>query len=380
MAPANSVGLVQTQYLTLPEPLVLQCGETLPSVTVAYETYGALSPQGDNAVLVCHALSGDAHAAGYHEGPAKPGWWETMIGPGKGIDTGRYFVLCANTIGGCQGTTGPSSLNPATGRPYGTDFPLVTIADMVEVQRRLLDRLGIGPLHAVIGGSMGGMQALQWAVACPDRVQRVVAIAVCHRHGPQQIAFNEVGRRAITADPHWRGGHYYGGPGPVHGLSVARMIGHITYLAEAGMMDKFGRQVRQQPAEKFAPSFAVETYLSHQGESFVQRFDANSYLYITKALDTFDLSAGAGSLEAALKPFHGRTLLVSFSSDWLYPPAQGREIARAIRLGGGDVTYCEIQSGHGHDAFLVESDRLALLVAGFLGQRMATADESYPGS
>lgn len=376
----KTVGPVQTQYLTLPGPLVLRCGDTLPEVTVAYETYGALTPQKDNAVLVCHALSGDAHAAGYHGDASKPGWWEMMIGPDKGIDTHRFFVICANVLGGCRGTTGPSSLNHATGRPFGTDFPLVSIADMVEVQRRLLEALGLHTLHAVAGGSMGGMQALQWAVSYPDRVRRVVAIATTHRHGAQQIAFNEVGRRAIMADPHWRNGHYYDGPFPARGLGLARMVGHITYLSETGMMAKFGRRLRNRPGEKFAPAYEVETYLAYQGESFVQRFDANSYLYITKALDTFDLAEEAGSLGAALKPFKGRLLLAAFSSDWLYPPEQAKEIARAVRQNGGDVTYCEIESSYGHDAFLLENDRLAPVVAGFLRSGLPGGVDDYPVS
>ncbi|NLG83933.1 MAG: homoserine O-acetyltransferase [Firmicutes bacterium] len=375
----SSIGPVKTQYLTLPEPLRLKSGETLPEVTVAYETYGRLDPAGGNAVLVCHALSGDAHAAGYHEGAVKPGWWEAMIGPGKGIDTDRYFVICSNVLGGCRGTIGPSSINPATGRPYGTDFPLVSIADMVEVQRRLLEALGIRQLHAVIGGSMGGMQALQWAVAYPERVRNVVAIATAYRHGPQQIAFHEAGRRAIIGDPDWQGGHYYDGPGPVRGLAVARMIGHITYLSEQGMREKFGREIRGRPTEKFGPAFAVETYLAHQGESFVRRFDANSYLYITKAIDTFDLTEETGSLEAALAAFKGRMLLVAFSSDWLYPPAGMKEIARAVRRNGGEVTYCELDSSYGHDAFLLKDDRLAAVVAGFLGQKN-TEGADYPAS
>ncbi len=376
----KTVGLVQTQYLTLLEPLTLRCGETLPEFTVAYETYGRLTKAKDNVVLVCHALSGDAHAAGYHENMKKPGWWEIMIGPGKGIDTDRWFVVCSNVVGGCRGTTGPSSPNPASGRPYGPDFPLVTVADMVEVQRRLLEALGIETLHAAVGGSMGGMQALQWAVSYPGRVRNVAAVATTHRHSAQQIAFNEVGRRAITADPLWRGGHYYGGPFPAHGLAVARMIGHITYLSEGGMMAKFGRRVRHKPGDKFAPAFEVETYLSYQGESFVQRFDANSYLYITKALDAFDLSEGATTLETTLAPFKGRLLLVAFSSDWLYPPAQSKEIASAVRRNGGDVTYCEIQSDYGHDAFLLENDRLAPLVAGFLRRQPGNDTVSYPAS
>ena len=379
-----SIGLVKTQYHTLAAPLVLQIGEALTGVRIAYETYGGLNAARDNAVLVCHALSGDAHAAGYHADAAKPGWWDMMIGPGKGIDTERYFVICVNVIGGCGGTTGPSSLNPSAGRPFGSDFPLITVADMVQVQALLLDHLGIDRLHAAAGGSMGGMQALQWAVSFPERVGSIAAIATCHRHGAQQIAFNEVGRRAITADPEWRGGHYYDENGPSHGLAVARMIGHITYLSETGMMAKFGRRVRQTTEDKFAPAYEVETYLTYQGESFVQRFDANSYLYITKALDTFDLAAESGSLEAALRPYKGRILLVSFSSDWLYPPAQAKEIARAARRAGGDATYCEIQSDYGHDAFLLENGRLAPLVAGFLAHSTPggtlSPDLSYPVS
>ena len=372
----------QTRILTLPEGLTLRGGESLPAVSVAYETYGRLSASCDNAVLVCHALSGDAHAAGRGDGAGRPGWWEAMIGPGKGIDTDRYFVVCANVLGGCSGTTGPSSLNPATGRPYGTDFPLLSIADMVEVERRLLDALGIGNLHAVIGGSMGGMQVLQWAVSYPERLKNVVAIATSHRHGAQQIAFNEVGRRAIMADPLWRGGQYYGGPVPAQGLAVARMVGHITYLSEAGMTAKFGRELRRPPADKFAPAFAVETYLSHQGESFVGRFDANSYLYITKAIDTFDLAAEAGSLEEALRPFRGRTLLFAYSSDWLYPPAQAKEIARAIRRNGGEVTYCELESRYGHDAFLLEDRRASSLISWFLAQGgpACGGEPDYPAS
>jgi homoserine O-acetyltransferase len=372
-----SVGHVETQYFHLPMPLKLDSGETLPEVTLAYETYGQLSQNRDNAILICHALSGDAHAAGYHDGADKPGWWEMMVGPGKGIDTNHYFCICSNVIGGCQGTTGPASLNPQTGRPYGATFPLISIRDMVEAQRQLLDYLGIIKLHAIIGGSMGGMQALQWAASYPEQSHRILALATTHRHTAQQIAFDEVGRRAIIADPLWNGGNYYNGSTPAHGLAVARMIGHITYLSESGMISKFGREIRATSDEKFAPTFSVETYLSYQGESFVQRFDANSYLYITRALDTFDLAGSTGSLESTLRSFRGRMLLVSFTSDWLYPPSHAKEIARAVRRNGGDVTYCELESDKGHDAFLLENDRLTPLIAGFLRQS-AIIDNNFP--
>ena len=350
-------------------PFPLRNGESLPGLTIAYETYGTLSPGKDNAVWLCHALSGDAHAAGRHAKTGKPGWWDSLVGPGKGVDTDKWFVVCANVVGGCMGTTGPSTFNPSTGKPWGLDFPLLSIADMVEAQRLLLDHLGIPRLHAVLGGSMGGMQALQWAVAHPDRVRNLVVIATCVRHTPQQIAFNEVGRRAIVSDPHWQGGHYYGTEGPTLGLSVARMVGHITYLSETSMMAKFGRRVRDNDARKFEPAFEVETYLSHQGSAFVDRFDANSYLYITKALDTFDLASEGANLEDALSRFKGRSLLLTFSSDWLYPPSQLKEVAVALRKTKGDATYVEIASDHGHDSFLLESPELSSLVSGFLAFR-----------
>ncbi len=363
---SHPLGVVPIHQFTTSESLALKSGEELPGFTLEYETLGRLSADKDNAILVCHALSGDAHVAGLSAKNGKPGWWETSVGPGKAIDTDRWFVIGSNVIGGCQGSTGPSSVNPATGRPWGLDFPLVSIADMVEAQRRLLDHLGIRRLHAVVGGSMGGMQALQWMTAYPSRLRNAVVIATCARHTPQQIAFNEVGRRAIVSDPNWKGGHYAADAGPDLGLAVARMIGHITYLSEAAMFHKFGRRLRHSPQEKFEPAFEVETYLSHQGSAFVDRFDANSYLFISKAIDTFDLSAEGASLEDALSRFRGRSLIVSFSSDWLYPSSQSKEIASALRRNQADVTYCEIDTDGGHDSFLLENPQQSTLISGFL--------------
>ncbi len=357
---------VDTQFFHSPAPFKLRNGETLPNLTLAYETYGELNQARDNAIWVCHALSGDAHASGIHAKTGKKGWWETLIGPGLAVDTDKWFVVCSNVIGGCTGSTGPSSPNPSTDRPWGLDFPLLTIADMVDAQKVLMDHLGIRSLKAVLGGSMGGMQALQWAAAYPQVVRNMVVLATCARHTPQQIAFNEVGRRAIVSDPNFHGGHYYDGHGPDLGLSVARMIGHITYLSETSMMSKFGRRVREPGASKFEPAFEVETYLSHQGSAFVDRFDANSYLYITKALDTFDLASEGGSLEAALGHFKGRALFLTFSTDWLYPPSQLKEVATALRRSKGNVTYVEIDSDFGHDSFLLENPHLESLVEGFL--------------
>lgn len=371
---SHPLGVVPIHHFVSPEPLPLRGGEELPSFTIEYETLGRLSPEKDNAVLICHALSGDAHVAGISAKNGKTGWWESLVGPGKGIDTDRWFVVCSNVIGGCQGSTGPSSINPATGKPWGVDFPLITIADMVEAQRRLVDHLGIKRLHAVVGGSMGGMQVLQWMASYPNRVRNAVAIATCARHTPQQIAFNEVGRRAIISDPQWKGGHYDPGGGPALGLAVARMIGHITYLSEASMFLKFGRRLRHSPQEKFEPAFEVETYLSHQGSAFVDRFDANSYLFITKAIDTFDLAAETRSLQETLGRWHGRTLLLSFSSDWLYPSSQAKEIATALRRNQADVTYCEIDVDYGHDSFLIPNPQQESLIAGFLESPEAAKD------
>lgn len=370
---SESVGIVQRQYAHFNTPLLLRSGGVLPSFTLAYETYGALNADRSNAILICHALSGDAHVAGYHtDDPGeRPGWWDDAVGPGKLFDTDRYFVICSNVIGGCQGSTGPSSPAP-DGRPYGSRFPLVTIADMVEAQRHLLDRLGIARLFAVAGGSMGAMQALQWAVAYPERVETVLFLASTHRSTAQQIAFNEVGRQAIYADPNWRNGDYYDGPAPIAGLAVARMIGHITYMSETSMESKFGRRLQGHstlPYRLVEPEFAIESYLAYQGEKFVQRFDANSYLVITKAIDYFDIGADYGSLRAAMERVQAAVLVVSFSSDWLYPAWQGQELVEALQQAGRSVEYRHIEAPFGHDSFLVEVDRMTDVVGGYLNRR-----------
>ncbi len=366
------MGVVQTQTATLfapPDALRLECGRSLGPIEVAYETYGALSPARDNAVFVCHALTGDAHAAGYHAAAEqRPGWWEFMIGPGKPIDTRRYFVICANILGGCRGTTGPSSINPQTQQPWGLDFPIVTVADMVKVHKRLTEHLGISKLLAVVGGSMGGMQVLEWAVRYPDSVRAAIAIATTPRLSAQSIAFDAIGRSAILADPKFAKGLYHAGETPAQGLAIARMIGHITYLSEEGMHAKFGRQLRHADRYRFdfTSEFSVETYLDHQGRAFVERFDANSYLYVTKAMDYFDLPAAAGSLEAALAGVKARFLVISFRTDWLFTPAQSRQIVDALLARDKDVTYCNIDSHYGHDAFLLEPERLGRLIHGHL--------------
>ncbi|MCS7259159.1 MAG: homoserine O-acetyltransferase [Anaerolineae bacterium] len=375
--PPDSVGLVERQYFTFAtdEPMPLDSGEKLGPITLAYETYGRLNRDRSNAILILHALSGDAHAAGYHSPEdTKPGWWDDCIGPGKAFDTRRYFVVCSNVIGGCQGSTGPSSINPATGRPYGLSFPVITIGDMVRAQRYLIDHLGIEKLLAVAGGSMGGMQALQWAVSYPERVRAVIALATTARHSPMLIAFSEVGRQAIYADPNWNHGDYYDGPRPNAGLALARMIGHITYLSEESMHQKFGRRLqnRERYGFEFDTEFAVEGYLKHKGTQFTNRFDANSYLYITKALDYFDLANGYGSLANAFaKSAHLMYLVVSFTSDWLYPPYHSKEIVSALNAVGADVTYCNLKSTWGHDAFLLEVGTMTKLIADFLDRVVA---------
>jgi homoserine O-acetyltransferase len=349
-----------------PDEFALESGETLGPVTLAYETYGELNRRKSNAVLVLHALSGDAHAAGFHEGDVHAGWWDGMIGSGKGLDTDKYFVICSNVVGGCKGSTGPSSVNPRTGHPYGLDFPLVTIGDMVNAQKRLIDHLGIEKLLAVVGGSMGGMQALQWRVAYPDRIRAAIPIATTMKHTPQQIAFNEVGRQAIMADPNWKKGRYYGSAIPAKGLAVARMIGHITYMSDVSMASKFGRRFRadKQPY-KFGADFEVEGYLRHRGDNFVKRFDANSYLYITKAIDYFNILNGK-RLGDIFKGLAAKVLVIAFKSDWLYPAYQSQEIVKACKLAGVDTTYCEINSTYGHDAFLLEIEEEADLIKHFL--------------
>ena len=354
-----------------PDELLLECGKNFGPVTVEYETYGELSPEKDNAILILHALSGDAHVAGFHdEKDQKPGWWDIMVGPGKAFDTDTYFIVCSNVIGGCKGTTGPGSLNPKTKKPFGLDFPIITIEDMVNVQKRLVDHLGITRLLAVAGGSMGGMQALQWAVSYPDMVASSIVIASTARLSPQSIAFNEVGRNAIIFDPDWKGGNYYAGGQPSRGLAIARMIGHITYLSDESMREKFGRRLKDKETYSydFLTEFQVESYLHYQGARFVERFDANSYLYITKAMDYFDLSVKYGSLNEAFKGVKSRFLIVSFTSDWLFPAYQSKEIVKSLMNMNKDVTYCCIESNYGHDAFLVENESLSTITANFLNK------------
>ena len=369
---SNGVGIVQTQTMQLvgpDEPLQLECGKSLSPIDVAYETYGQLNEAGDNAVLICHALSGNAHVAGYNRADdRKPGWWDNMVGPGKGIDTNNYFVICSNFLGGCSGTTGPSSINPATGKPYGLDFPIITIADMVKVQKLLLDKLGIKKLLAVIGGSIGGMQVLQWAILYPDFVNSAIPIATTGNLGAQSVAFDAVGRNAILADANFNNGQYRDKPGPDRGLAIARMIGHITYLSEQGMREKFGRQLRNAEKYKddFNSEFAVETYLEYQGQTFVERFDANSYLYITRAADYFDLQKDYGSLTKAFANTKARFMVISFSSDWLFTPAQSRAMVEALAANRKDVSYCCLASPYGHDAFLLEPEVLGRFLCCFL--------------
>ena len=367
----SALGVVPaTQFLTLfdDQPLELDSGIAIGPLRVAYETYGTLNADKSNATLICHALTGGAHAAGLHDGDKKPGWWDVMIGPGKAFDTDRYFIICTNILGGCYGTTGPSTVNPATEQPWAMHFPVITMADMTRVQAAALDALGIESLLAVSGGSMGGMNALQWTVLYPQRVRSAIIIAATHRHSPQQIAFNELSRQSIMADPQWNQGNYYDGPGPGLGLAIARMTGHITYLSEKGMERKFGRRLRSREryGYDFSKEFEVETYLQHQGRSFVERFDANSLLYLTKAMDYFDLADGYDSLTAAFAGSKTTFLLITFTTDWLYPPQQLKDVARAVRRAGCDATYYEIDSDYGHDAFLVDYAKQEPLVRSFL--------------
>jgi homoserine O-acetyltransferase len=350
------------------DSLVLDCGETLAPVDVTYETYGKLNAARTNAIYVCHALTGDAHAAGISHADGKPGWWDSMIGKGKAFDTDRYFVICSNVLGGCRGTTGPASVNPATGCPYAMSFPVITIPDMVRLQKALIDHLGIERLLAVTGGSMGGMQALEWAAAYPETVVSAIPIATTGRHSAQQIAFNEVGRQAIMADPDWNDGNYYDSKPPARGLAVARMVGHITYMSDESMREKFGRRLRGKDkfGFDFSVDFEVESYLRYRGSQFVNRFDANSYLYITKAMDYFDLANGSASLAGVFSEGNTRFLAISFTSDWLYPSYQLVEVVQALRGLNRDVAYCELPSNYGHDAFLVDVGEQTEVVRGFL--------------
>ena len=379
-APA-AVGLVQYHDRHFAEPLELDCGRTLEDWTLRYETYGRLAPTGDNAILIEHALSGDHHAAGkYSPEDRKTGWWDIMIGPGKAFDTDRFFVLCSNCLGGCRGSTGPGSVNPATGQPYGMDFPIITLRDVVRAQRRLVEDLGIRSLAAVTGGSMGGMLSLEWAVRHPEMVRSVIPIATTTRQSAQAIAFDEVGRLAIMRDPRWHSGRYAAGEGPRDGLAVARMMAHITYLSDESMHRKFGRrlQERDRLGFTFDIDFAVESYLRHQGQSFIDRFDANSYLYMTKALDYFDLGAEFGGLERAFARMQARALVIAFSSDWLYPPYQNKEIAAAMLRAGREASYVEIETDYGHDAFLLEAEAITGYVTAFLGALPAVAAAPRP--
>ena len=370
----HSVGIVEKKLHTIaesPEEMVLECGRKLGPITLAYETYGILNAEKDNAVLILHALSGDAHVAGFHTAEdEKPGWWDSMVGPGKGIDTDKYFVICSNIIGCCMGSTGPCTVNPKTVMPYGLEFPVVTIGDMVKAQKTLIDALGIKKLLAVVGGSVGGMQVLEWCVRYPDMVGAAIPLATTTRHSALAIAFNEVARQAIMADPNWNNGNYYFGARPETGLAVARMIGHVTYLSDESMRLKFGRRLQDKSdfSFNFSPEFQVESYLRYQGKRFVERFDANAFLYITKAADYFDLGEqhGNGSTIEAFSKMSARFLVISFTSDWLYPTYQSREMVRAIKKAGRDASFCEIEAEWGHDAFLIPNPRLSGIIGGFL--------------
>lgn len=350
--------------------LELDCGRKLYDVTLRYECAGTLAPDGGNAVLICHALSGDAHVCGrYAPQDEKAGWWDEMVGPGKAIDTDKYFVVCSNVIGSCAGSTGPRSIDPATGRRYDLSFPVITIRDMVRAQKRLMDNLGIRRWLAVVGGSMGGMQVLEWAINYPDLVQSAVPIATTSQLSPQSIAFNWVGRESIRNDQKWCGGNYEPDAVPEGGLSTARMLAHITYLSDESMSRKFGRELQEHDSYNFnfKRDFAVESYLEYQGRRFVERFDANSYYYITRAMDYFDLAASAdGDLAKALAPARAKFLVVSFSSDWLFPSSQSIAIVNGLLKNRQKVSFCEIKSGYGHDAFLLEIDTLGPMVSDFL--------------
>jgi len=390
---SGSVGVVETRYLDLPQALTLECGRELPQVRIAYETYGTLSPARDNVILVCHALSGDAHAAGISPTPGAAstrdgfraderdagtasglGWWDGMIGPGKAFDTDHFFVVSSNLLGGCRGTTGPSSINPVTGRPYGSDFPVITVADMVRAEHALLQGLGIDRLAAVAGGSLGGMQALEWAVRFGDRVGAIIPIASTHALQPQGVAWNAIARNAIAADPDWQAGHYYGtGRAPNAGMGIARMVGHITYLSATSLNGKFGRRLQFADDIRYRltePEFEVESYLRHQADSFVKRFDANTYLYTSRALTYFDLARqyGGGDLTAAVQRVAARTLLIAFSSDWLYPPSDSETLAAALRAAGKEVELEVIEAPYGHDCFLLEEARQTPMIRQFLGR------------
>ncbi len=369
-----SVGIVEKKLFTFAEPpneLQLDSGARLGPVTLAYETYGNLNADKSNVVLILHALSGDSHVAGYYKpDDEKPGWWDNMVGPGKGIDTDKYFVVCSNIIGSCMGSTGPCTINPKTVLPYGLDFPVVTIGDMVKAQKALVDELEIAQILCVVGGSIGGMQLLEWCVRYPEMVKSAIPLATTIKHSALAIAFNEVARQAIMADPKWNGGNYYFGPKPDLGLAVARMIGHITYLSDDAMRLKFGRRLQDKSdfSFNFDADFQVESYLRYQGKKFVERFDANSFLYITKAADYYDFEKqhGNGSAVEAFSKTMAKFLVISFTSDWLYPTYQSKDMVKAMKKNGLDVSFCEIEADWGHDAFLLPNERLSALIKGFL--------------
>ncbi len=367
----DSVGLVKTEYCDIslpPEGFVLQRGGRLKKLRIAFERYGNKSPDGDNVILICHALTGDAHAAGkHHIDDKKAGWWENMIGPGKGIDTNRFHVICTNILGGCMGTTGPACINPDTNKPYGLDFPAITIGDMVMAQKMLLDELDISHLWGVVGGSAGGIQVLEWVSSFPNFIDRAICLAAAESLSAQALSFDIVARKIIMNDPSWNGGDYYNTKTEHTGLSIARMIAHITYLSQESMEEKFGRERRKDmEGSLFSTDFQIESYLTYQGESFINRFDANSYLYITKAMNDFSLTEKTGSLEEAFKDSSARLFFISLSSDWLYPSEQSRELASALMRAGKQVSYFEHQSPYGHDSFLLKSAELSDVIGSFL--------------
>jgi homoserine O-acetyltransferase/O-succinyltransferase len=363
----SSLGIIKPKFFTF-AGLKLDNGQFFGPVTVAYETYGELNARRDNAILICHALSGDAHVAGISAEDGRPGWWENMIGDGKPLDTAKYFFICSNVIGGCKGTTGPASINPATGQPYARSFPVVTVEDMVRVQKQLIDHLGIAKLLAVIGGSMGGMQAISWAIQYPEQVKAVIPVATCARLTAQGIALNEIGRRAIMADVNWNNGDYYNGTRPEKGLAVARQLGHISYLSDASMTRKFDRRLRNKTnySYSFDIDFEVESYLQHQGDIFNARFDANTYLYITRAMDYFDITGGSGDLVKAFSRTKAAYLFISYTSDWLYPPYQSLEMVEAVRANGWYVEYLAAEADMGHDSFLLETEQQGPVITKFL--------------
>ena len=359
--------IVKKQFVTFKDGILLTSGKKLSPVTVAYETFGTLSPQKDNVILITHALTGDSHCSGYYSHEEKPGWWNPLIGPGKAFDTDKYFIICSNCLGGCQGTTGPSSVNPETGKPYALSFPVITMHDMVNTQHKLLDHLGIDKLLAVSGGSMGGMNVLEWAVAYPEKVRSIIPISTCGRLSPQGIAFSEVERQAIISDPNWDNGNYYNGNLPANGLAIARMIGHITYLSSESMLKKFGRRKRRDDVpDKFGKQFEIESYLHYQGDKFVTRFDANSYIYLTKAMDFYDIAESCETFEEGASQIKSKALFISFRSDWLFSPRETLELVEAMRKTGREVDYHEIESEYGHDAFLVEYPKYSYLISRFL--------------